>query len=96
MEINNNFYLDLDYALDSQAQADFNFVISRSGKLIELQGTAEKEPLDFNEFEKLKEIALNGVLQVFEQIDFASLEVLDANSVKVPMFSLENRLNKTL
>lgn len=36
--------LDLDYAEDSAAQADANFVLTGRGGIIEIQGTAEKEP----------------------------------------------------
>ena len=49
--------------------AKFNFVVSRSGKLIEIQGTAEKEPLDFSDFDSLKEMSLIGASQVFECVD---------------------------
>ena len=36
--------LDLDYAEDSSADADANFVFTGSGAIVEVQGTAEKEP----------------------------------------------------
>jgi ribonuclease PH len=37
--------LDLDFIEDSATEADFNFVLTRSGKIIELQGSAEKFPI---------------------------------------------------
>ena len=37
--------LDLDFIEDSATEADFNFVLTRSGKLIEIQGSAERFPL---------------------------------------------------
>ena len=37
--------LDLDYAEDSSAQADTNFVLTESGKIVEIQGTAEGQPV---------------------------------------------------
>ena len=37
--------LDLDYLEDSRAIADFNFVLTRSGEVIEVQGTAEQQPI---------------------------------------------------
>lgn len=67
--VNNQIYLDLDFALDSKASTDFNFVVTRSNKLIEIQGTAEKEPLSLEAFEELKRIALVGIAQVFNAID---------------------------
>jgi ribonuclease PH len=66
--------LDLDQNEDSTAKADFNFILSRSGKLIEVQGTAEKEPLDWDEFDSLKDLARAGVTQLFEQIEASSGE----------------------
>ena len=36
--------LDLDFVEDSATEADFNFVLTRSAKLIEIQGSAERFP----------------------------------------------------
>ena len=36
--------LDLDYAEDSKAETDANFVLTGAGGIVEVQGTAEKEP----------------------------------------------------
>ena len=36
--------LDLDYAEDSGAEADANFVLTSAGGIVEIQGTAEKAP----------------------------------------------------
>ena len=38
--------LDLDYAEDSNAEADANFVLTGSGGIVEIQATAEKAPFD--------------------------------------------------
>lgn len=48
--------LDLDYAEDSTADADANFVLTGSGALVEVQGTAEKEP--FTEAQLIEMIGL--------------------------------------
>ena len=37
---------DVDYEEDSAAQVDMNFIMTESGKIIEIQGTAEGEPFD--------------------------------------------------
>jgi ribonuclease PH len=58
--------LDLDYAEDSKAQADANFVITASGKLVEVQGTAEDHPFDESEFLALLALAKRGVSQLVE------------------------------
>ena len=36
--------LDLDYAEDSEAETDANFVMTGKGGIVEIQGTAEKDP----------------------------------------------------
>ena len=41
---------DVDYEEDSAAQVDMNFVMTESGKIIEIQGTAEGEPFAEDEF----------------------------------------------
>ena len=48
--------LDLDYAEDSEADTDANFVLTGAGGIVEIQGTAEKEP--FSEAELLNLLAL--------------------------------------
>ena len=53
--------LDLDYAEDSEAQTDANFVMTGDGRLIEIQGTAEREPFSQDEFLALMALARSGV-----------------------------------
>ncbi len=53
--------LDLDYAEDSNAQADANFVLTGSGGIIEIQGTAEEKPFSHDEFDALMQLARKGV-----------------------------------
>ena len=56
--------LDLDYAEDSTAQADSNFVLSGAGGIIEVQGTAEQEPFSEAEFMELMRLARLGIGQL--------------------------------
>ena len=58
--------LDLDYAEDSTAQADANFVLTASGKIVEVQGTAEDQPFAESEFLALLELAKKGVAQLVD------------------------------
>jgi ribonuclease PH len=60
--------LDLNYQEDSNISADFNFVLTKSGKLIEVQGTAEHEPVDWEMFEQLHVLAQFGVKQIFSEL----------------------------
>lgn len=48
---------DLDYDEDSQADTDANFVLTGKGGIVEIQGTAEKEPFSESEFFALLELA---------------------------------------
>jgi ribonuclease PH len=58
--------LDLDYAEDSTAQADANFVLTASGKIVEIQGTAEDHPFAEEEFLALLKLAKKGVSELVE------------------------------
>ena len=53
--------LDLDYAEDSEADTDANFVMTGSGSIIEIQGTAEKTPFTEEQFLALLALARKGV-----------------------------------
>lgn len=52
--------LDLDYAEDSEADTDANFVITGGGGLVEIQGTAEKTPFTEAQFHELLALAKAG------------------------------------
>ncbi len=56
--------LDLNYAEDSTADVDMNFVITGSGKFVEVQGTAEEEPFSLEELDALRDLALDGCAQL--------------------------------
>ena len=58
--VGDNALLDLDYSEDSSASVDMNFVVTESGRFVEIQGTAEEEPFSEDQFEILKKIALGG------------------------------------
>tara|TARA_B100000745_G_scaffold297720_2_gene245077 strand:- start:2198 stop:2944 length:747 start_codon:yes stop_codon:yes gene_type:complete len=52
--------LDLDYAEDSTAEADTNFVITESMGVVEVQGTAEADPFTRDELNTLMDLAEKG------------------------------------
>ncbi len=52
--------LDLDYAEDSEAETDANFVMTGKGGIVEIQGTAEQTPFSEAEFLHLLELAKAG------------------------------------
>ncbi len=53
--------LDLDYAEDSEAETDANFVMTGGGNLVEIQATAEKTPFSEDQFNALLALARKGV-----------------------------------
>ena len=57
---------DLEYIEDSAAETDMNVVMTETGKLIEVQGTAEGEPFSFEEMHELLDIAKHGLRELFD------------------------------
>jgi ribonuclease PH len=53
--------LDLDYAEDSEAETDANFVMTGAGNLVEVQGTAEKTPFSEEQLLALLALARKGI-----------------------------------
>jgi len=58
--------LDLDYAEDSEAETDANFVMTGDGRIIEVQGTAEREPFTEAELLALMALARKGVARLVD------------------------------
>ena len=58
--------LDLDYAEDSEADTDANFVMTGSGGIVEIQGTAEGAPFTEAEFASLFELARGSIVHLVE------------------------------
>ncbi|HEY5040348.1 MAG TPA: ribonuclease PH [bacterium] len=56
--------LDLCYEQDSGADVDFNVVMTASGRFVEIQGTAEKEPFSREQLDELLKFAEKGIRQV--------------------------------
>ena len=56
--------LDLDYLEDVEAETDANFVMTGSGKFVEIQGTAEGAPFDREELEALMTLAGKGISEL--------------------------------
>ena len=66
--VDNEVLLDIDYLEDSRADADFNFVVTQSNKLIEILGGAEKAAIDWDTFEQMKVCALKGINDIFKTL----------------------------
>jgi ribonuclease PH len=58
--------LDIDYAEDSNAEVDCNFVMAGDGRMIELQATGEQRPFSEEEFAEMLRLAKLGCAQLFD------------------------------
>jgi ribonuclease PH len=59
--------LDLDYAEDSAAETDANFVLTGSGGIVEVQGTAEGKPFSEAELTAMLALAKDGIARLVEE-----------------------------
>jgi ribonuclease PH len=64
--IDGKILLDLCYEEDSRAEVDMNFVMTGSGKFIEVQGTAESAPFTRKQMEHMAEIAQEGIRELIK------------------------------
>jgi ribonuclease PH len=58
--------LDLDYAEDSAAETDANFVMTGSGGIVEIQGTAEGKPFTPEDLNALLDLARGGIARLVD------------------------------
>jgi ribonuclease PH len=76
--INNEPRLDLCYAEDSAAEVDMNIVMTGSGKIVEIQGTAESEPFSRDMLNSLLSLAEKGVGEIIK----IQREILKSNMLQ--------------
>lgn len=57
--------LDLNYEEDCRAEADFNIIMTQEKHIIEIQGTAEQQPISWDVFDQLRLLAHKGVDTLF-------------------------------
>jgi ribonuclease PH len=75
--VEGNFFLDLDYREDSSADIDMNVVKTDTGKIVEIQATAEKTPFTKKDFNTLLSLADKGINELFR----AQKEILKQKSL---------------
>lgn len=63
--VNDELLLDLNYEEDSNAQVDMNLVGTESGKIIEIQGTAEESPFERGKVSDMLELGFKGLEVIF-------------------------------
>lgn len=61
--------LDLDYVEDSHAQVDSNIVLTKSGKIIEFQTTAEGAPYEQDKMIEIFNVAQNGIKKIVDMYE---------------------------
>jgi len=64
--IDGKLLVDLSYEEDSKADVDMNFVMTGSGKFIEVQGTAENAPFTKKQMERMAETAQDGIRELLK------------------------------
>jgi ribonuclease PH len=64
--IDGKVLLDLSYEEDSRADVDMNFVMTGSGKFVEVQGTAESAPFTRKQMERMTEVAQEGIRELIK------------------------------
>lgn len=57
-------FLDLDYALDSTVDVDMNIVMTESGRLVEVQGTAEEQAFTRDQLNQMLDLAEKGIKEI--------------------------------
>lgn len=64
--VNNRILLDLNYEEDFNAEVDMNLVLDGSGKIVEIQATAEKNSFSYETFSNLFQLAKKGIEEIIE------------------------------
>ena len=62
--IGDDALLDLEYTEDVTADVDANVVMTGSGKIVEVQGTAEGEPFDRGQLDRMLDLATKGIAEL--------------------------------
>lgn len=65
-ELNGQLLLDPNYQEDSQASMDSNFVLTESGKILEIQMTAEDKPYGAEKLPELLKLAEKGISEIIQ------------------------------
>lgn len=65
--VEGEYLLDLCYEEDVNAQVDMNIVMDENEEIIEVQGTAEKDPFTREEMDKFLDLAEKGILELIQK-----------------------------
>jgi len=65
-KVDGEIMLDLCFEEDSRAQVDMNVVMTGKGQIVEIQGTAEQEPFERSEVDKMIDYAAKGIRELID------------------------------
>lgn len=95
--VNDAVAVDPNFEEDSNGQADFNFILTRSNKIVEIQGGVEKKPIPMDLYYQAQVSAQKAIADIFTFFDTQlAPQTTTATShegpkQKAPFFSLKNR-----
>lgn len=93
--VDDQLLLDPDYQEDSAGCADINVIMTYSGALIEMQGGAEKEPIDWKRIDEIRVLSLEALASIrsFFKLHMPPTfeDTVPARDEKMPLFSLKRR-----
>lgn len=69
--VDGDFFVDPDYTEDQRAELDLNIVMTGSGKLIEVQGSAERGSFTRDQLNKMIDLAQNALADIYEEQNLA-------------------------
>lgn len=69
--VEGEFFVDPDYSEDQRADLDLNVVMTASGQLLEVQGTAERRPYSREQLNSMLDLAQNALSDIFEEQSLA-------------------------
>lgn len=78
--LNGQPLLDLNFSEDCKVDADFNFVMTGSGNIIEIQGAAETKPISADIVMQMQQVAFKGIVAILEMTN---------NTVLLPIFKTD-------
>ena len=63
-----NALLDINFQEDSTIEADFNFVMTGAGEVVEVQGATEKAPISWDAVQIMKQLANKGIIEILSVV----------------------------
>lgn len=94
--LNGNLLVDLDAAEDNNIETDINFVFTKNGDLVEVQGTAEQEPISWDNISSLYNSTKLESNNLFNKLDLARDDYLSKKKFLKKEQTSKNNYDKPL